>query len=141
LKYKVIYFTRTNTSKRIAGKIADRLSCEAIQITDNIDWKGIIGFIKAGYYSVTDKAVDIKVLGNLHPADEYVVVTPLWAGGIASATRAMLRTIPNDKVHLVVASGGGLLKNRSGYKSVSDITDRINEEFVIDNLARNLLNK
>ncbi len=48
-KYGVIYFTRTNNSKRVAEKIADRLSCEVVQITDNINWQGLFGYIKADF--------------------------------------------------------------------------------------------
>ena len=123
MKYRAVFFTRTNNSKRIAEKISEKLSCEAIQITDNKNWKGILGFIKAGYYSSTNKSVDIEVLGNLDAVDEYIVATPLWAGGIAPATRTFLKTIPIDKVHLVVTSDGSHVKNRSGYLSVSDITN------------------
>ena len=141
MKYKVVFFTRTNNCKRVAEKISDKLACEAIQITDNMNWKGILGFIKAGYYSSTNKNVDIKVLGNLDAVDEYIVVTPLWAGGIAPATRTFLKTTPIDKVHLVVTSNGNHVKNRSGYKSVSDITkNNNNEELIINDLVSSLLN-
>ena len=91
MKYVVVYFTRTNTCKRVAKKISDRLPCEVIQITDNMNWKGIFGFIKAGYYSSTNKKVDIKILGNLDTVNEYIVVAPLWAGGLAPATRTLLK--------------------------------------------------
>ena len=141
MKYKVVFFTRTNNCKRVAEKISDKLACEAILIIDNKNWKGILGFIKAGYYSSTNKNVDIKVLGNLDVVDEYIVVTPLWAGGIAPATRTFLKTTPIDKVHLVVTSNGNHVKNRSGYKSVSDITkNNNNEELIINDLVNSLLN-
>lgn len=139
MKYRAVFFTRTNNSKRIAEKISEKLSCEAIQITDNKNWKGILGFIKAGYYSSTNKSVDIEVLGNLDAVDEYIVATPLWAGGIAPATRTFLKTIPIDKVHLVVTSDGSHVKNRSGYLSVSDITNHNSEELIINNLVNSLL--
>jgi len=40
-KYGVLYYTRTNNSKRVAEKISSKLSCELIQITDNINWQGL----------------------------------------------------------------------------------------------------
>ncbi len=83
MKYKVVYFTRTNYSKKVAEKIANKLSCEAIQIIDNKNWNGCLGFIKAGYYSSIKKPVEIEILGNLDTADEFIVVAPLWAGGVA----------------------------------------------------------
>jgi len=128
MKYIVVYFTRTNTSKRIAEKISNKLSCEVVQITDNLNWSGILGFFKAGYYSSKDKPVDIEVSGNTDGVDEYIVVAPLWAGGLAPAARTFLKTIPVDKVHLVVTSIGNHVNNRSGYKSVHDITIINNEQ-------------
>lgn len=141
MKYVVVYFTRTNTCKRVAKKISDRLPCEVVQITDNMNWKGIFGFIKAGYYSSTNKKVDIKILGNLDAVNEYIVVVPLWAGGLAPAARTLLKTLPIEKVHLVVTSIGNHVKNRLGYKSVTDITkNKRNEDQVIDSLVNSLVN-
>ena len=141
MKYSVVFFTRTNTSKRVAEKISNKLSCELIQITDNKNWKGILGFIKAGYFSSNNKHVDIQVHGNLDAVDEYIVVAPLWAGGLAPATKTLLKTIPIDKVHLVVISIGNHVKNRSGYNSVVDIKKMYgNDDLVIDNLVNSILN-
>jgi hypothetical protein len=134
MKYKVVYFSRTGTSKKVADKIAEKLSCEIIQIEDNMNWKGIFGYIKAGFYSSTDREVKIEIQGNLDAADELIVVGPIWAGGLASAVRAFLKTTPLDKVHLVVTSNGSILGNRSGYKSVHDIAKNMNnqDEVIID---------
>ncbi len=140
MNYKVVYFTRTGTSKRIADKIAAKLSCETIQITDNKNWKGIFGFIKAGYYSSTNKAVDIKINKKIEADDELIVVSPLWAGGIAPAIKVFLETTPLDKVQLVVTSNGSNIKNRSGYKSVIDIVkNENNEDAIISDLVNSLL--
>ena len=140
MTYKVVFFTRTGTCKRVAEKISDRLSCEVVQISDNMNWKGFLGFIKAGFYSSTNRNVKIDIPENLLDAvDDYIVVAPLWAGGIAPAIRALLRTIPKEKVHLVVTSDGSHLKDRLGYKSVYDIAKNSNDEdLVINSLVRNL---
>ena len=66
--------------------------------------------------------MEINILGNIDAADEYIVVAPLWAGGLAPAARALLKTLPIEKVHLVVTSIGNHVKDRSGFKSVTDIT-------------------
>jgi hypothetical protein len=128
MKYKVVYFSRTGTSKKVAEKIADKLSCEIIQIKDNMNWKGIFGYIKAGFYSSTNREVKIEIQGNLDAADELIVVGPMWAGGLASAVRVFLKTTPLDKVHLVVTSNGSILGNRAGFKSVHEIAKNMNNE-------------
>lgn len=140
MNYKVVYFTRTGTNKRIAENISNKLSCDVIQITDNMNWKGVLGFIKGGYYASKNKSVDIKVNGSLEGADELIVVTPLWAGGVAPAIKTFLKTTPVEKVHLVVTSNGSNIKKSSGYKSVNEIVkSKKNEDVIINNLINNLL--
>jgi len=140
LNYKVVYFTRTGTSKRVAEKISNKLSCEAIQITDNMNWKGILGFLKGGFYASKNKDVDMKINGNLEGADELIVVTPLWAGTVVPAIKTFLKTTSVDKVHLVVTSNGSTIKNPSGFKSVSDIVkSKNNEDGIINELVNSLL--
>jgi len=137
----VIYFTRTNNSQRIAEKLADKLSCELIQMTDNINWKGIFGWLKAGNYSMRNKHVDIELLGDVDGVDEYIVVGPMWAGGLAPAMRTLLNQLPRNKVHLVVSSKRDCVEDRSGFLSVHDITSETgNEDMVIEGLVNSLLN-
>jgi len=139
VNYKVIYFTRTGNSGRAAEKIANALSLEAIEITDNMNWKGIFGFLKGGYYASTNRDVKINIPKNLDAADELIVVTPLWAGKVAPAIHTFLKTKSLEKVHLVVTSGGSILKDRSGYKSVNDIVkSKNNEESILSDLINNL---
>jgi len=105
-----------------------------------MNWKGFLGFIKAGFYSSTNRNVKIDIPENLvNAVDEYIVVAPLWAGGLAPAIRALLSQLPTEKVHLVVTSDGSYLKDRLGYKSVYDISKNSNDEdLVIKGIVNNL---
>ena len=139
MNYKVVYFTRSGNSKRIAEKIGNKLSCQVIQITDNMNWDGVLGYIKAGFYASQNKAVDIKIHENISDSDELIVVSPLWAGGLAPAIRIFLKTITLDRIHLVVTSGGSAIKNASGFKSVNNIMkNKNNEDNVINDLVSRL---
>jgi len=137
MNYKVVYFTRTGNSKRVAEKIAAALSLETAEIKDNMNWKGILGFIRGGYYASKDKSVEIQLTRNVDDADELIVVSPIWAGKLVPAVRAFLKNRSLEKIHLVVTSGGSILNDRSGYKSVSDIVkSKSNEEAVIGDLLK-----
>ncbi|ERI92414.1 hypothetical protein HMPREF1982_02396 [Clostridiales bacterium oral taxon 876 str. F0540] len=140
MNYKVVYFSRTGTSKRVANKIADKLSCETVEINDYMNWKGLIGFIKGGYYASRNKEIEISLSGSVENSDEIVLVTPLWAGGPAPAVMSFLKKFPSDKVHLVVTSKGSTIKNHSsGYKSVTSIVrSNNNEDSAIEDLISNL---
>jgi hypothetical protein len=139
MNYSVAYFTRTNVSKRVAQKIAEKLSCPIVQITDHKNWSGLYGYIKAGFYSTVNKEVKVELLGDPGQPDAYIVVTPLWAGGIAPAGKAFLQSVSPDKVHLVVTSLGSQVEEREGYISVSDVIDQQhNEDQVIHDLLKRL---
>jgi len=93
----------------------------------------------AGFYSSTDRKVEIEVLGKLEPADTTIVVAPMWAGGIAPAARTLIKQLGRDKVHLVVVSSGSNTKDRAGYKSIRDIAEnQKNEDVVIEELVASL---
>jgi len=140
-KYDVIYYTRTNNSKRVAEKISNKLSCELIQITDNINWKGVVGYLKAGFYSMTNKHVDIQFPGNLDAVEETIIVGPIWAGRLAPALKTLLSQFPREKVHLVVTSIESQVEDRLGYLSVHHISSKTgNEDVVIEDLVNSLLN-
>jgi len=141
-KFTVLYFTRSHNSQRVAEKIAQHLSCNAFQCTDNINWQGLFGYLKAGFYSMTDRQVEVEIPGDVEEAQEYIIVGPYWAGGLAPALKALLNQFPRDKVHLVVTSIGSHVDDRSGYLSVHDITSNSgNEDAVIESLVNSLLNR
>jgi hypothetical protein len=140
MKYEVVYFTRTGNSKRVAEKISSKLGTDLIEIKDHMRWNGFIGYMRAGFYSTMDKKVQITLSEPLKDYDELIVVSPLWAGGLASATRSFLTTLPREKVHLVVTSIGSVIKDRTGYKSVTDIIERSqSEDAVIEKFASHLM--
>ncbi len=135
---KVVYFTRSGTSKKVAEKLAAKLACPLVQITDSKNWSGIIGYIKAGYYASRSKPVAITVSDTIGETDELVVVSPLWAGTIAPAVQTFVSMVHADRVHLVVTSLGSTIKDRSAYKSVSDVVNKNHDE---DRVIAVLLNR
>ena len=106
MKTVVLFFSRTGNSKRVATKIADDLGVTPLEITDDKNWHGIWGYLKGGFYSSKNKSVNIKVSGHFEEADQYVVVSPLWAGGPAPSVREFLKKVPMDKVNLVITCKG-----------------------------------
>jgi len=140
MSYIVVYFTRTGTSKRIGEKIAATLNCEAVQVTDNMNWKGIFGFIKGGYYASQNKAVAIQLSHPVQETDQLVVVSPMWAGGTAPAIKTFLKERDLAKVDLVLTSNGTTGKNVLGYKSVANIIrSNQNEDKDIEAIIKKLI--
>jgi hypothetical protein len=100
-----------------------------------------VGYLRAGFYSMTNKPVDIEFLGDLDAVEEDIIVGPLWAGRLTPALKTCLDQFPRNKVHLVVTSIGSHVEDRSGFLFVRDITRKAgNEEQAIENLVNRLLN-
>lgn len=139
MNYKVVYFSRTGTSAKVAKKIASNLACEAIEITDNMNWKGPIGFIKGGMYATKNKPVDITVHGDLENADELIMVSPIWASHIVPAMTAFQKTRNLRTIHLVTTSKGSMIENMSAYKTAHAIVAKEkNEDAMIKDLISSL---
>ncbi|MGV8981441.1 hypothetical protein [Clostridium sp.] len=107
----VLFFSRTGNSKRVATKIANGLGLKPIEITDDKNWNGVFGYLKGGYYASVGKSVNIEVNGDYKQADEYILVSPLWAGGPAPTVQEFLKQVPINKVNLVLTSKGSNIKS------------------------------
>lgn len=143
MSYKVVYFSRSGNSERVAKKIGEKLSCEVIRLTDDKNWNGAFGYMKAGFYSMRNKDVNIELNGNLNKDDEIILVTPMWAGGVACAVGTFLKNFDIDKIHLVVtakASDSNSIKDKSQFKSVTDIIEKKkNEDLVIEEFMKSII--
>jgi hypothetical protein len=148
MKYSVIFFSRTGNSRRVAEKISKGIGVKPVEIIQKSpNFKGLLGYLKAGYYSSRNKSVKIMLNGNYKEADSYIVVSPLWAGKPANAVVEFLKLVPSDKVTLVLTCIGSdtdkvvndyEFKNGK-FKSHYGIVKRLkNEEKVIDEVLKNL---
>ena len=151
---KVIYFSRSGNSKRVAEKIAGKLDCGTVELTDNISWKGIFGFFKGGFYSLTQKITEISLENDYSAsnADNIILVVPLWAGGTAPAGYSfLLKEIKNiSNLTIVICSDGtdagkaygklealvGEIKNKYGI-----VKSQKNEDEVINEICNSFIGK
>ena len=139
MKCRIVYFTRTGNSRRIAEKIAVKTSCHTVELHDDVDWSGVKGYFKYIGYRFSKKPVNIALSEELGDYDQLVVVTPLWDAMPAPATEAFLKTVPADRVHLVTSASSSSVRKAEGFASVSCIAaKKENEDKVIEELADKL---
>ena len=139
MSYKVVYFTRTGTSKRVAEKIAEKLSVATVEIVDNKIWGGPMGFMRGAYYAAKNKEVSIKVEGKISDEDEIIMVSPIWVGNLVPALSTFLRKCDKSTIHLVTTSKDSGIKDKAGFKSLTEIiTKKNNEDEVINALVAQL---
>ncbi len=119
----VYYFTRTGTSESLAKEIANRKKAEINKIEDGKNWKGVFGFIKAGFYASTKKTLPVTY--KIPKSDEQIIlVMPMWAGAFPPAVRKFIEEIGRGRITLIVSSGGSILKDREGFNKVIDVAGK-----------------
>ncbi|MEI6100295.1 MAG: hypothetical protein WCP73_00525 [Eubacteriales bacterium] len=111
MESRVLYFTRSGNSKRIAQKIAEKAGCGLSQITDDKNWSGLFGFLRGGSYAARQKTTNPVITPEAHLSDfgRVVIVGPVWAGNVVPAIYSLLLNEKENlqKVCLVLNSGGG----------------------------------
>lgn len=108
-KNLIVYYSRTGNAEVIATSLKKELDCDCEMIIDNVNRKGIIGYIKSGYEASKKKCPPIA--GLKHDIKEYnsvIIVTPIWAGTMVSPMRTFIKdNIKNIKnLSIIVTSAG-----------------------------------
>ena len=117
---QVYYFTRTGRSKTIAEELAARYGTKEQLITDDVDWQGARGYLKAGYEAFKNETRPARY--NKPAVDEeLILVFPVWAGTFPPAVRGFLEGEGRAKVICMPTSLGSKLKDRDGFLKVIDL--------------------
>lgn len=114
----VVYYSRSGNSKKVADILAQEIGGEPIRIESDMNWKGFIGYMKAGYYSMTKKIVPIRLERQLSDEDEIILVAPLWAGDVAVEAHSFIEKHDKAAIRMVVLSKSSELKNQERFRSV-----------------------
>ena len=81
MKSLVVYYSRTNITKKLAQDIASKADADVEQIIPKNDYHGKIGYMRGGKDAIQEKIIDLEPL-KYDPQDYDVVYlgTPVWAG-------------------------------------------------------------
>ncbi len=92
MKKIVLYYSRTGNSKRVAEKIGEGLGVEIIPIVDENKYKGIFGFLRAGFNAARWKKVkySVDLKEKINDDTHIYFVSPVWASHSASAVYSFL---------------------------------------------------
>jgi flavodoxin len=85
MKSLVAYYSRTNTTMKLAEIIAQKTDADIEQIKPKSDYQGKIGYVRGGKDALQAKIIDLEGLKH-DPADYDVVYLgcPVWAGKAAN---------------------------------------------------------
>jgi len=114
VKTLIVFYSNTGNTSKLAKIIGDKLDGETLEIKDQRNRNGLIGFLRAGFDAVTSNVTIIENFNlELSEYDLVIIGTPIWAGRLTPAIRTFL--IGNSEVLPEVAfftthAGGGSSK-------------------------------
>ena len=105
----VVYYSNTGTTVKLAERIAENLSADKERIICTKNYRGFLGYLRAGYDSFRGNLPQIATVH--HQAVDYdlvVVGAPIWAGQAAPPIRTYLRDNRNqfNRIALFTTAGG-----------------------------------
>ena len=92
MKSLVVYYSRTNVTKKLACDIAEKLDCDIEEIVPEVNYSGKIGYARGGKDAVSEKIINIK--DTIYDPQDYDVVylgTPVWASKAANPMISYLK--------------------------------------------------
>ena len=89
-KTLVVFYSRTGNTRKVAEEISKILDADICEIYSNSNYKGILGYIKAGYQAIKMKKPLIKFDKNPDDYDLIIIGTPNWGSKMASPVRTFV---------------------------------------------------
>ena len=91
MKFLTVYISRTGNTERVARKVFKALGGDIELITEQMNRKGIIGWMRSGGQNSRREAAEIDPL-QFNPSDYDLVVlaSPVWAGAVSAPMRGYM---------------------------------------------------
>ena len=91
MKALVIFYSRTGTTKKVAGAISANFGCDLEEIIDTKDRSSVLGWLKSGIDTTLKKSSVIKEI-KMNPTlyDLVIIGTPVWNNTLSSSIRTYL---------------------------------------------------
>lgn len=85
MKTLIVYYSRTNVTKKIAEKLQKELDCDIEEITDGGKYDGKLGYMKGGMNASMNRTSEIDpITKNPSDYDLVIIGTPVWASNMAT---------------------------------------------------------
>ena len=94
-----IYYSRTGRTKKAMEEIGTALDAEVVQIRDNVERRGWIGWLRSGRDAMRKDTDPLSPFETERPLESYrlvIIGTPVWAGRCSSVIRSFLKTYGNQ---------------------------------------------
>lgn len=111
MKSLVVYYSRTNITKKLANDIAETLNCDIEEIKSKVSYDGKLGYARGIKDGATGKIVELeKTKFNPEDYDVVYIGAPVWASKAANPMISYLKEnegkFNNVKFFLTAGSSG-----------------------------------
>jgi len=91
MKFYTVYVSRTGHTERVARTVFEALSGDIELITEPVNRKGIIGWMRSGGQNSRREVAEINIT-QYNPGDYDLVVmaSPVWAGAVSAPMRGYM---------------------------------------------------
>jgi len=119
MKSLVVYYSRSNITKKLAEDIASNINADIDEIIPKVNYQGKIGYARGGKDAMREKIIDFEPV-KYDPKDYDMVYVggPVWAGKAANPVISYLKqnegNFKNIKFFLTAGSSGF----ESGFKQM-----------------------
>ena len=112
MKSLVVYYSRTNTTRKLAEQIASETNADIEEIRPKVNYQGKIGYIRGGKDAMSEKIIDLEEMAY-DPKDYDVVYVggPVWASKAANPLISYLNNNDFNNVKFFLTAG------KSGFES------------------------
>ena len=112
MKSLVVYYSRTDTTRKLAEKIAGEINADIEEIKPKVNYQGKIGYVRGGKDAMSEKIIDLEEL-KYDPQDYDVVYVgePVWASKAANPLISYLSKYNFTNVKFFLTAG------KSGFES------------------------
>jgi len=90
-KILLVYFSRTGTTKKLAGLIAEKTGAVVEELIDTVSRKGVIGYIISGRDATRRRLTKLEPFkSNLAEFDVVIIGGPIWSWNMCVPVRTFL---------------------------------------------------
>ncbi len=92
MKSLVVYYSRSNITKKLAEDIASKINADVEEIKPKVNYQGKIGYARGGKDALREKIIDLETL-KYDPKDYDMVYIggPVWASKAANPVISYLK--------------------------------------------------
>ena len=91
MKVLVVYYSRTDTTRKVAKALANRLACDVEEVVDTVDRHGLRGRLRAGRDATMNRLTTIQDV--LYDPSQYDLVIDTGTFAIAGAVELVSRAL------------------------------------------------